>query len=91
VTRGARGVLVLEPGRAPRESPARSVEAVDTTGAGDTFTGVMSAWLAAGETLGDAVRAGQAAASIAVTRAGASSSMPSRAEIVAALRERGAR
>lgn len=85
VTRGSRGALLVEPGAAPREFPARRVEAVDTTGAGDTFTGVLVAWITAGASLDEAITAATVAAAIAVTRAGATSSMPSRDEILAAL------
>lgn len=49
-------------------SPARSVEAVDTTGAGDEFAGTLLAALATGEAFGQAVtRANAAAAALVVT------------------------
>ncbi|GAA1922384.1 ribokinase [Microbacterium aoyamense] len=85
ITRGSRGVLVLEPGGEPRVLPAVVVEPVDTTGAGDTFTGALCAWLAEDASLDDAIRAGQVAAAISVTRPGATSAMPGRSEILAAL------
>ena len=65
--------------------PAPVVHPIDTTGAGDAFCGVLCAWLAAGETLHDAVRAGVVAGSLAVTRAGAQPSLPAREEIIALL------
>ncbi len=53
--------------------PAFRVTAVDTTGAGDCFCGVLCAGLDRGLTLEAAMRRASAAASIACTRAGAAS------------------
>ncbi|MBN9605274.1 MAG: ribokinase [Actinomycetales bacterium] len=87
VTRGARGVLVAEGGAIVTSSPAFAADPVDTTAAGDTFVGGYVATRAeAGEA--EAIRFGQAAAAIGVTRAGASSSMPTRAEVDAFLASR---
>jgi ribokinase len=55
---------------------------VDTTGAGDCFCGALTARLAAGEAIWDALSYAQAAASISVTRPGAAGSMPSRDEVL---------
>ncbi len=60
--------------------PAPAVTAVDSTGAGDAHSGVFLAGLADGLTVGDAARRANAAAALAVTRAGAATS-PSRAEL----------
>ena len=68
--------------------PAPVVTAVDTTGAGDAHSGVFLAALAAGLTARDAVRRANAAAALAVTRAGAAVS-PSRAELDQFLAARG--
>jgi ribokinase len=84
-TRGREGALIAAGGEVVAEVPSRVVPAVDTTGAGDTFTGVLVARLAAGDALEAAARAGAVAASIAVTRPGASSSMPTWSEIAALL------
>ena len=70
----AAGVLALG---APR------VTAIDTTGAGDTFVGVLAAGLARGLAAPAALRWGQAAAALAVTRHGTQVAMPTRAEVVA--------
>jgi sugar/nucleoside kinase (ribokinase family) len=59
---------------------APAVTAVDTTGAGDAHSGVFLAALAAGLTTGEAARRANAAAALAVTRAGAATS-PTRAEL----------
>ncbi|MBY6049290.1 ribokinase [Vannielia litorea] len=64
---------------------ARKVEAVDTTGAGDCFTGVIAAALSEGKSHKQALEMATAAASIQVTRPGAAPAMPSRDEIDAAL------
>lgn len=85
VTLGARGALVAVGGGVVERVPAPAVTAVDTTGAGDTFTGVLVASLAAGDELRDALANAAAAASVSVTRHGAAESMPSADEIRAAL------
>ncbi|TXK18534.1 ribokinase [Homoserinibacter sp. GY 40078] len=81
VTRGSQGALVARGGEVVAEVPAHAVTPVDTTGAGDTFTGVLVARLAAGSTEPDALRAASVAAAIATTREGASPSMPSWGEV----------
>jgi ribokinase len=64
---------------------AHHVAAVDTTGAGDTFTGALAAALAEGRSLAEAARWAGAAAALATTRAGAREGMPTRAELDAFL------
>jgi ribokinase len=61
------------------------VTPVDTTGAGDAFCGALAAGLAAGLDLLTALRRGVVAGGLAVTRAGAQSSLPTHAQIEAAL------
>ena len=70
VTLGERGALVAD-GDGSAVVPAPSVRAVDTTGAGDAFNGVLAAGLASGRRLRPAVQAAVAAASHSVTRRGA--------------------
>ncbi len=61
--------------------PAEKVTAVDTTGAGDTYTGYFIAGLMEGLPLRECMeRAGRAAA-VSVTRPGAADSIPLRAEL----------
>ncbi len=80
VTLGAQGVLMAD-AQGLRLLPAQRVLAVDTVGAGDTFVGgVATAW-AEGRSLEEAVRLGQAAAALAVSRVGVQSAMPRRAEL----------
>jgi ribokinase len=61
--------------------PAERVDAVDTTGAGDTFVGTLSACLAAGNELRDAMKFATKAAALATTHIGAQGSIPTIAEI----------
>ncbi|MBQ8996361.1 MAG: ribokinase [Oscillospiraceae bacterium] len=58
------------------------VKAVDTTAAGDTFAGFFLATLAAGETPEVALQRASKAAAIAVTRPGASDSIPTLEEVL---------
>jgi ribokinase len=84
VTLGAQGVFVLGVDEGPdggQHYPARRVEAVDTTAAGDTFVGGFCAALASGRPSDEAVRFGLAAAALSVTRAGAQPSIPYLREI----------
>ncbi|MET2011088.1 ribokinase [Microbacterium chocolatum] len=80
VTLGARGALLAQDGVIAREIRAVAVDVVDTTGAGDTFAGVLVAMLAEGRDFGDAMDAATRAGALAVTREGAAASMPLRAE-----------
>src|ERR1700736_1857078 len=84
VTLGRRGVLALVNGN-PLVVPGRTVEAVDTTGAGDCFVGAVAAQLAGGKSIRDALDYANSAASICVQRMGAAPSMPTAAEVEAAL------
>ncbi|WP_442812711.1 carbohydrate kinase family protein [Streptomyces sp. NBC_01343] len=70
VTRGVAGALVAEGGRVTAEVSAESAEAVDSTGAGDAFTGGFLAARLAGAAPAEAARAGCRAAARAVTRLG---------------------
>ena len=81
-TYGDRGALCHD-GREAIHTPALPILPVDTTGAGDTYAGVLAAMFAEGRDLRDATRYATAAASLACTRGGAQSSQPGRAEIEA--------
>ncbi|MFF4448029.1 carbohydrate kinase family protein [Streptomyces sp. NPDC001502] len=70
VTRGAAGALIAERGRITAEVEAEPVEAVDSTGAGDAFTGGFLAARLEGADPAEAARAGCRAAALAVTRPG---------------------
>jgi ribokinase len=80
VTLGADGAMLADSGEVTR-LPAHEVAVRDTTGAGDTVTGVLAASLAQGHDLLPAVRRSLAAAALAVTREGARTGMPTAVEI----------
>ena len=63
----------------------RPAKAIDTTGAGDCFCGVLAAKLAEGAGLREAMVWANTAASLSVERPGALPAMPTREEIEAAL------
>ena len=84
VTLGADGVLLCEDDEVTRIA-ASSIATRDATGAGDTFNGVLAAWLAEGASLRDAGDAATAAASLSVAAVGARSGMPRRDAILRAL------
>ncbi|CAN5243354.1 ribokinase [soil metagenome] len=79
-TLGPEGAVAAGP-EATVRVPALPVTVVDTTGAGDTFCGVLAAWLDEGASLRTAMARAAVAGSLAVTRAGAQPSFPTRAEI----------
>lgn len=83
VTQGPAGALLVERHRRRRFAGHAAAAVVDTTGAGDTFCGVLGAWLAAGASLDDAIAAANAGAALSVGAAGARAGMPTREEIVA--------
>jgi ribokinase len=87
VTLGAAGALIVRATGAAVAVPAPAVEAVDTTGAGDTFNGAFAAGLADGLDLPRAVRRAVAAAALSTTWPGARSGMPTQAELEAFLGE----
>jgi ribokinase len=75
ITLGAQGSLFAN-GQDFEHFPAPKVQAVDTTAAGDTFVGGFAAALANGKSEAEAIRFGQIAAALSVTRAGAQPSIP---------------
>jgi ribokinase len=89
VTLGARGCCARVGGDYLMQ-PAFSVTPVDTTGAGDTFCGVLVAALGEGNGMAAALRRAAAASALACTRSGAQSSIPSREEVAAFLHQQAA-
>ena len=85
VTQGAAGALLAYGNERERFPGYQAPAVVDTTGAGDTFNGVLAAWLAGGSPLPDAVRAANAAAALSIGAAGAREGMPTREAIQAIL------
>lgn len=80
ITLGSRGSLVCTADGCTLVEACR-VEAVDTTAAGDVFNGALCVALSEGHTLVEAARFASRASAISVTRMGAQSSIPYRAEL----------
>lgn len=87
ITRGGAGTTLVTADHV-ETFPALEVEPVDTTAAGDAFAGALGAALAGGRSLEAAIRFGAAAGALAVTKRGASPSIPTAAEIERLLRSR---
>ena len=75
LTLGSEGCIYAD-GESAFICPARKVRAVDTTAAGDTFTGYFTAMIAAGKTPEEAVEFATVAAALSVMRQGAAPSIP---------------
>lgn len=84
LTMGVEGAWIAEAG-IPQHVPALAVEAADSTGAGDTFNAGLAVGLLEGRTFRSAAQFACAAAAVSVTRRGAQTSCPSRAEAEAML------
>lgn len=80
ITLGSKGVFAGLP-NSIEHIPAFNVCSVDSTGAGDVFSGSLAAFVAEGMDLEKAVKMANASASISVTRMGAQNSAPKRIEI----------
>lgn len=87
VTRGGRGTVVVGPA-GTSDIPAFGVTPVDTTAAGDTFAGALGAAVAADLAWPVALRRAAAAGALATTKTGATSSIPTAAEVDAYLKGR---
>lgn len=79
VTLGSRGAVIVD-AEAARHVPAFQVAAIDTTAAGDAFTGALAFMAGAGATWDEAVRRANAAGALAAMRMGAQPSLPTRDE-----------
>ena len=77
---GSRGAYWSD-GATEQFAPAFRVESVDTVAAGDAFNGALAVALAEGLPFAEAMRWGLATGALAVTKAGAQPSMPTRAEV----------
>lgn len=84
ITLGERGALLVGPDGVT-EYPAFPATPVDTTAAGDAFSGALGASLARGTSLPEALRRGLAAGALAVSVRGASPSLPTAAAVDAFL------
>ena len=81
ITMGTQGAYCFA-GETKVFQPAFKVQAVDTTAAGDTFTGYFFASLADGKEIAECLRIAAKASAIGVTRPGASPSIPYIAEVL---------
>lgn len=87
VTLGGDGALVVIADGQVDHVLARPTVARDTTGAGDTFNGVLATRIAAGDKFATAVQMAMAAASLSVAAFGARTGMPKASAIEVALSE----
>lgn len=88
VTLGARGCCARS-GSDILVQPGFAIDPVDTTGAGDTFCGVLVAALDQGAALADALRTASAASALACTLPGAQSGIPEAAAVATFLSRNG--
>ncbi len=80
LTHGAEGAVVSR-GKEAIHVPAFSVEAIDSTGAGDAFNGALACAMAEGLPIEVSVEMAAAAGALATTGLGAQAAMPTRADI----------
>lgn len=85
LTLGSRGAVFARQGQRVYQPAIRAGDTVDTTAAGDTFTGYFAAGMLEGLPVEQNLRRSAAAAGIAVTRKGASPSIPGLAQTEALL------
>jgi ribokinase len=88
VTLGKQGSALFTTSGQETLIPACSVQAVDTTAAGDCFVGALAVGLCEGKSLSTAAEFASAAAALSVTREGAQPSLPLRGEVEQFIRER---
>ncbi|MDQ0870950.1 ribokinase [Arthrobacter sp. V1I9] len=90
VTLGSQGSVVLDSlaseGRQVTRVAPTTIRAVDTTGAGDAFTGAVAVRLAAGDALADAAAFASVAAALATTRKGTQAAYLEAADVARLLR-----
>lgn len=86
LTLGARGARFADRDGTRITVPAPTITAIDTTAAGDAFTGALAVAWAEGRPLVDALRWACAAGAVCARRPGASTALPDRAEITAEYR-----
>lgn len=86
ITLGSKGAVMLSGGER-HVANALAVDTVDTTGAGDTFVGFMLAAMVSGGSCEDALQQACVAGALAVTKAGATPSIPDLASVKLALKE----
>jgi len=86
LTMGVSG-YVLATGEGEEFVPAKKVKAVDSTAAGDAFTGSLAVGLAKGQSLSEAAAFANNVAALSVTKMGAQPSMPTLEEVMDFIKE----
>lgn len=81
ITLGDRGAMFLDEEGDSVHVPAEKVQAIDSTGAGDSFVGSLAFFLGANVPMAEAIRRSSAIATLSVLKKGAQSSFPSRDEV----------
>lgn len=84
ITEGSNGVRYYD-GKQEVLVPTYKVNAIDTTGAGDTFNAAFAVALAEGKSIRTSVKFANRAASLSVTKFGAQGGMPTRVEVEVSL------
>lgn len=87
VTLGEKGALLVDHDNA-QLIQAHQVKAVDTTAAGDSFTGALAVSIAEGKDAKEAILFANAVAALSVTKEGAQTSLPSLEEVEDFIKER---
>ncbi|MFV0413751.1 MAG: ribokinase [Oscillospiraceae bacterium] len=86
LTLGKNGAIFASGGQRTFQ-PIYDSPVVDTTAAGDTFTGYFITWYLGGKTAAEALSAATMASAIAVSRPGAAASIPTKAEVLEKLQQ----
>lgn len=86
ITLGSKGAVLVEKGN-HTFFPGMKVDAVDTTGAGDCFSGALMAGLAEGMEMDEAIRFAHVAAAISTTNLGVVEALPSLEQVLSRLGE----
>ena len=81
VTIGEKGAVLVDKSHRIRHFSAPKVSIVDTTAAGDAFTGALSVAIAREHTAANAIRYANAAGALACTKFGSQPAMPTRREV----------
>lgn len=86
-TYGERGAVLTKAGTEVARSRPEAIDAVDTTGAGDTFTAALTLAIVEGMELQAALDFACTAGAVAATKRGAQPSLPHRFEVDATMRQ----
>ena len=81
ITYGSRGATLQKNGDTIAQAKPPQVDAIDTVGAGDTFTAALTVAVVEGQSPEDALNFACAAGAVATTRQGAQPSLPTRQEV----------